>query len=355
MTARPAPAAAVAPAAPAAAVAAASPRGGQAGGAGRGVAAASQGAAPSPPAAPAPEELGGVWLAGAGPTPQDARLLEKDRPLSAGEARQLQRLRQAARRWQADLAPLAAAARSEGDAALQADLARLDALLRSLAWAQQLTVAAYAAALRAGSDALALWRTDAAYVDPGELQAWQEADAGASELTTAAETGFVFGVDLGSGQTWIYGEGGKAGEGSGLAPGDAGALAPTADAGEETAGAGGDRDSAPVQAGSPEAGGDMSVDPRPSAMDAAAGVAEALPLDANGGGSPAPTYQLEDLQGGDLPPATEPAGALPPEADSGPVSDGAAPPLAWEEICRPWQPDVRAGGASGACLLSPSA
>jgi hypothetical protein len=275
-------------------------------------------AAPATPASTAPPAIA-VWLAGGAPSPSTSPP-GQNRPLSAGEARQLQRLRQAARRWQAGLAPLAAAATSQGDAALLADLARLDALLRSLAWAQQLTLASYAAALRASSDALALWRTDAAYVEPAEQQAWQEADAGAVELTTAAETGFVFGIDLGSGQTWSYTEGGAAGG----APGDSGApgdAAAAEDAGEAAAWVGGDRDASAATVAGAEAAGDMSIDPGQSGE---SGAGASLSAEA-------PAYDLGDLQGF-------------PEADSEPALDEAVPPFSWEEICRPWQP---AGSASG--------
>lgn len=308
-------------------------------------------AAPAAPASAAPVAAAqatpaiAVWLAGGAPSPSTSPP-GQNRPLSAGEARQLQRLRQAARRWQAGLAPLAAAAASQGDAALLADLARLDALLRSLAWAQQLTLASYAAALRASSDALALWRTDAAYVEPAEQQAWQEADAGAAELTTAAETGFVFGIDLGSGQTWSYTEGGAAERAPGdpdLAPGDA---ASAGDAAEAAAGEAGGRGATAASAAGPEAAGGMAIDVGPSGE---SGAGASLPAEA-------PAYELGDLQG-DVLNAFQPAGSPLSEADAEPDPDSdraAAAPLGWEELCRPWQPPP-APADLAACRRSPAA
>src|SRR5579864_1602523 len=53
--------------------------------------------------------------------------------LSAEQAQQLRRIGQAARRWRAEVAAAAAAARQQGDTALQSELARLGALLQQLA------------------------------------------------------------------------------------------------------------------------------------------------------------------------------------------------------------------------------
>jgi hypothetical protein len=189
--------------------------------------------------------------------------------LSAAQALQLQGMARAARRWRAALPALAAAARQEGDAALQSELARLDALLRQVAAEQSLTLAAYLAAVSASNQALALWSANAAYLDPGEQQASQQADAAASDLTTAADTGFVFGADLSGGTAWAYAEGPPAGDAA-APPGDAG----TAGGGGPGDGGGGpgDADGRSGDAGGPS--GDMDVRP---------GVAGGSPGDAGGG------------------------------------------------------------------------
>jgi hypothetical protein len=117
--------------------------------------------------------------------------------LTAAEQARAARLAQAAKSWQASLAAVAAAARRQGDAALLADLSLLAADLQTVAAAQRST-AAYAAALQASADAVDLWDADTPYVEPAEQQAWQGADGAALDLTTAADTGFVFAAGLGS-------------------------------------------------------------------------------------------------------------------------------------------------------------
>jgi hypothetical protein len=70
----------------------------------------------------------------------------------------------------------------------------------------------------------------------------------------------------------------------------------------------------------------------------------------------APAYDLGDLQGDALP-AFEPAGSPLSEADSEPDADAdsaAAPPLGWEELCRPWQPPP-APADLAACWRTPTA
>jgi hypothetical protein len=201
--------------------------------------------------------------------------------LSAAQAQQLQAMARAARAWRAALPALTAAARQQGDAALQGELAKLDALLRQVAAEQSLTLAAYLAAVSASNQALALWSANAAYLDPGEQQASQQADAAASDLTTAADTGFVFSADLSGGTAWTYAEGppggdtaavpgdgwtaGGGGPGGPGGPGDSGEPGEPGDLGDrgggpiEGPGGSGDADGRSGDAGGPS--GDMGFRP----------------------------------------------------------------------------------------------
>jgi hypothetical protein len=326
--------------------------------------------------------------------------------LSAEQAQQLQRITQAARRWRAQVAALAAAARQQGDTALQSELARLDALLQQTAAAQRLTLAAYLAAIQASNQALALWAANASYLEPGEQQAWQQADAGAADLTTAADTGFVFGADLSSGTAWAY-AGGAPGGDAGATAGDPGAGGGPAVPGGQGAPLGGRGDGGPGagDGGPGEAGigpGEAGVDPGdmsgvampgdaggPDAGGAAGPVAVTAPGAGNGdaaglqeaaaaadsgapraagaagsgwvvihggtdlswqpeasvstAGGPLFALQLGETQDRALSPAD-------PEATVG-ADPAAGPPeaLDWEEICRPWQPDA---GKGSVCPLT---
>jgi hypothetical protein len=192
--------------------------------------------------------------------------------LSAAQALQLQNMARAARAWRAALPALTAAARQQGDAALQSELAKLDALLRQVAAEQSLTFAAYLAAVSASNQALALWSANAAYLDPDEQQASQQGDAAAADLTTAADTGFVFSADLSGGTAWTYAEGPPGGDAAavpgdgwpagGGGPGDAGAAgAPGEGGGGPGDGPGelGAADSRFADVGAPS--GDMDVRP----------------------------------------------------------------------------------------------
>jgi hypothetical protein len=297
-------------------------------------------------------------------------------PLSAAEARQLQRIRQAARKLEASLAQLAEAARQQGDAALQGELARLDALLGQLAAAQQWTLAAYLAALNAAAEARALWAGDVAAPESGDPPAWlQEAETAASDLTTAAETGFVFAADLDRGTAWTYAEGGGA-------PGDV--AGPAAAAGEpggpDTSGGAGvpgsdaEGEEMPAESAAPQsasltepglaagaeagawAGEAASTGEAVAAMEpgdetAVAGDGEmsglgeevAEPADAS---APAFSAELGEPWSDDL-------SAAEPGSPSGGDAAGAGPLLLdGENLCRPWRPSRAAANAdSGMCLL----
>jgi hypothetical protein len=298
--------------------------------------------------------------------------------LSAEQARQLGRIARAARRWRPAVAAAATAARQQGDAAMQSELARLDALLRQLAAAQQLTLAAYLAAIQASNQALALWAGNAAYLEPGEQQAWQQADAGAADLTTAADTGFVFGADLNGGTAWTYAEGtpgGEAGEAGapggeagmagmnddvpGAAPGgpDAGTGGPGGganDAGGATPGDAGEPvSSSPTgAAGTPEGsaaaadGGWVVIHGGPGAGPGAGWRPEDSPA---AGGAPAFALQLGEAEGADGPLAH--TGPLAATADED-AAAGGPDALDWEEICRPWQPSP---GRDSVCAVPPPA
>ncbi len=329
--------------------------------------------------------------------------------LSAAQAQQVQSMARAARAWRAALPALTAAARQQGDAALQSELARLDALLRQVAAEQSLTFAAYLAAVSASNQALALWSANAAYLDPGEQQAAQQADAAASDLTTAADTGFVFSADLSGGTAWTYAEGPPGGDAAAM-PGDAGWTAggggpgdgsggssDPGDPGDHSGGPGdpGDADGGSGAAGGPsggmdvrpggvsgrsgEPGGDewtgLPGEASAGAAGAAAAGAEAAPgapgaassagasgwvvihggpdaslqPDSSPPAGPSPRFalQLGDAQDEALSPGEPATGA---EDDDG--SDASAP-LDWEEICRPWQPDPGGSICPGPAPLLP--
>jgi len=324
--------------------------------------------------------------------------------LSAARARQLQGMAQAARSWQAALAGLAAAARQQGDAALQGELARLDALLRQVAAEQGLTLAAYLAAVSASNQALALWSANAAYFDPAEQEASQQADAAASDLSTAADTGFVFGADLSGGTAWTYAEGPPAGDAA-AASGDAvaaGGGGPVEGGGGPGNGGGGPGDGGgPGEGGGPgdwgggpgEASGpsgDMDLPPGDAGGDGWTGLPGEAPAGVAGGaaagaapvpgapgaassagasewvvihGGPDASWQPEPSSPAEAPPSfamqlgDAPDEALSPDGGAAGGGDDAWPdegaaggggdagpddslPLDWDEICRPWHPDT---------------
>lgn len=241
-------------------------------------------AASAPPAAPAVQP----------PAAAGAVVLWGEAGLTAAQAQQLRRIALAARRWRAALPALAAVARQQGDTALLDALARLDALLQQLAATQRLTRAAYLAALSASDQALSLWAADAAALTPGEQGAEKEAETGAADLTTAADTGFVFSADLSAGTAWTYAEGPP--------PGDAGAAA--SDAGPGGPGA---ADGGPSDAG----GGDMAGDP-----------GSPFPGGATGPVAPAPVATIDtsgrpEAEGADLAGVSDGNGALAPAATQG--------------------------------------
>jgi hypothetical protein len=366
---------------PSGCLAGAAPRAGQAGARDHGVAGA-QAAPPAGPAAPA--------------TPGDQATPQATAPppgavwfLSAAQERRLRRIGQAAHRWHAALAPLAVAAQQQGDLVLQGELVKLDSLLRQLESGQQMTFAAYVAALAARNQALALWATNSAYLGPGEEQAWQQADAGATELAAAAETGFVFGADLSSGSVVTYAESAP-GERRGAAGGDGASADP-----ESTGGAGGTGDAASGEP-APESGGAMPDTPPvatlaegsgdgvpmpgvgPAAVETSAAVLgsgdAAMAAAASSPGSGwvvihgGPAAGQVDGPADEAPPAGDvqeqrrPSNLQEPgageeagdEADADADAVGAAPALAWEEICRPWQPGSGGAGRPRFCPLQPA-
>jgi hypothetical protein len=233
--------------------------------------------------------------------------------LSPAQSRQLQRIARAARRWRAALPALQAAARQQDDTALLDELATLDALLRQLAGTQRLTLAAYLAALSDSDRALSLWAADAAALAPDEQEAGQQVETGAADLTTAADTGFVFSADLGAGTALTYAEGPPPG-GAGAAAGDAGPGG--ADAAD--GGASGEGDAG---------GGGMPVDPESPLPGGAGGPAAPAPVDAidTSGRSGAEGADLAGVGEGDasLPAvATLGAGAVPVMGQGGSAEEG---------------------------------
>jgi hypothetical protein len=322
-----------------------------------------------PPAAPAAPPASAVWF------------------LSAAQEQQLRRIGQAAHRWHAALAPLSAAATRQGDVVLQGELVKLDSLLRQLEAAQQLTLAAYVAALAARNQALALWADSSANFSPGDEVAWQLADAGAAELATAAETGFVFGADLSSGAVMTYTEispgeqRGAVGDDGGSTGSESAAGGGAGDAafGEPPSASGGAMPDTPPVAAVPEGSGDGGPMPDAGAAppetsagalgsgDAAVAAVVAAASSPSSGwvvvhGGPAPG--TADAWPDDAPPSGDVQEQLPSlsfqepsageDADAGADTNAAAvaaPALAWEEVCRPWQPGaVR----PGLCPLRPA-
>ncbi len=335
--------------------------------------------------------------------------------LSAAQALQLQSMARAARAWRAALPALAAAARQQGDAALQSELAKLDAFLRQVAAEQSLTLAAYLAAVSASNQALALWAANAAYFDPGEQQASQQADAAASDLTTAADTGFVFSADLSGGTAWTYAEGppggdpaavpgdgwaaggGGPGDGGG-GPGDVGGRSGDGGGGPgdaegrsgDAGGPSGAMDVGPGDAGgrSGDAGGDewtglpgeasagaAGAEAVPGAPGAAAAGEEVVP-GAPGAAASSGASGWVVIHGGPdagWQPEPSPAAAASPRfalqlgdaqdealspgesatGDDDDAGSDAAAPLDWGEICRPWQPGPGTSVCPGPALLGP--
>jgi hypothetical protein len=296
--------------------------------------------------------------------------------LSAAEQAQLQRMAQAARLWQGQLAAVAAAARRQQDAALLVVLARLDAQLRQIA-AAQATLAGLLAAQQASEQALGLWAASAPFVGAAEAPAWQEAEAGATDLTTAEDTGFVFTADLGSGTAWSYVEGtgaaavapvtdgadgvnGAAGIVQGEDTGEMAAGPGETPAGEPAASAdavAGELGAAPTTASDAGwivvHGGAGGAEPAGGRDEpAAAGLLGELPATT---GSPAFLAQLDDLPEGEIITAGEPAAVAGAAAgaDAGAEADAGAaetlPPWRRELLCRPWQPSPP---PAGVCPLS---
>jgi hypothetical protein len=309
-------------------------------------------AAPTPALAQAPVPPGSTILIAPQSTPA-----QQGGPASAAGARQLLHIRQAARRLQASLASLAGAAQRQGDTARESELAQLDVVLGQLAAARRLTLAVYLTALNAGGEARALWAGNTASLDPGQEPALQEAEAAASDLTTAAETGFVFVADLDGGRAWTYVE-------SGAPPGgDAGGPVgegPEADDLDATAGGGAAADDAglgPMPMASPGTGDDQPSAAKPTAAvgagaeAGAAGDAAALDAGISLHGEPQPVTLDSPESMAELGrPAEDERDPAGPESLAGVDTAAGAPPLAWEDLCRPWRPRASASAASGGGL-----
>jgi hypothetical protein len=347
-----------------------------------------------------------------------ARRAARGGPMSVGESSSFIRLNQAAASLQARLPALAAAARSHGDAALAAALASLQEALQQVAAAPP-TLAGYLVALQAGGYAVALWNGSAPFLSAAEQGAWQQAESAAGDLTTAAETGFVFTTDFASGATSSFAAAAPSNNTSGGGPAAGGAGVGSAD--DDTDGAWGASAADPMSRGAfPDtatpvaaaeaadaaavAAGGGSVGVRPGAAVAnaipadpaastggfasldgaaaapalppganppagsaepdrivihggAAGIAEAAAagIDISGGSAPAFSFELGDLSGEAMSAALaanaedEAPSTFDPDADAG-IHEPPGP-LAWEPLCRPWQPPL---GGYDLCL-APSA
>jgi hypothetical protein len=175
-------------------------------------------------------------------------------PPSVAELAQQRQLAQAARQWQAQLPAVAAAARRQGDGPLLLVVSQVGAQLQ-LIMASPATLAGLLGALRSSENAVGLWTANAAFVSPSEQQAWLEADTGATDLSTAEETGFVLTADLTSGATARYVEGGGGTGGDGGAGAGAGDPGGGYEAGDAAGAGTGDPAAGAMEAGGRETEG----------------------------------------------------------------------------------------------------
>jgi hypothetical protein len=155
--------------------------------------------------------------------------------LTGAALAQQQQLTLAAQQWQQQLANLAAEARRQGDNGLLIVVNQVDGMLQSISLFPA-TLAGFLAALQASQNAVALWRNQQPSAGAAGLPEWQEADRGATDLSTAEETGFVFAADLTSGAAWSYAEGDAGGAPPPDAAADGAEMPGTAAGGARTEG-----------------------------------------------------------------------------------------------------------------------
>lgn len=119
------------------------------------------------------------------------------RGLTEEERQRFLRIQQAQQRFADLLQQLQEEARRRGDAAMAAELRRMQIDAERIA-AAQLTLNAYLNALMIGDSQRGEWTGNAQYAAPADRSDWQEAETVVEELYTEQEIGHVLALDLGT-------------------------------------------------------------------------------------------------------------------------------------------------------------
>ncbi|HEX6864954.1 MAG TPA: hypothetical protein VF414_19135 [Thermoanaerobaculia bacterium] len=121
----------------------------------------------------------------------------KGRGLSEAERQRFLRIQEAQRRFADLLRELQEVARKRNDAAMAAELRRMQIDAERIA-AAQLTLNAYLNALMLGDSQQGEWTGNSQYAAPGDGSDWQAAETVVEELYTEQEVGHVWALDLGT-------------------------------------------------------------------------------------------------------------------------------------------------------------
>jgi hypothetical protein len=119
------------------------------------------------------------------------------RGLTEAERQRFLRIQQAQQRFADLLKQLQEEARRRGDAAMAAELRRMQIDAERIA-AAQLTLNAYLNALMIGDSQRGEWTANVQYAAPADRSPWQEAETVVEELYTEEEIGHVLALDLGT-------------------------------------------------------------------------------------------------------------------------------------------------------------
>ncbi|MFL6198194.1 MAG: hypothetical protein ACJ76J_03370 [Thermoanaerobaculia bacterium] len=119
------------------------------------------------------------------------------RGLTEAERQRFLRIQQAQQRFADLLKELQEEARRRGDAAMAAELRRMQIDAERIA-AAQLTLNAYLNALMIGDSQRGEWTGNSQYAAPADRSDWQEAETVVEELYTEQEIGHVLALDLGT-------------------------------------------------------------------------------------------------------------------------------------------------------------
>lgn len=120
-----------------------------------------------------------------------------ERGLTEAERERFLRIQQAQQRFADLLKQLQEDARRRGDAAMAAELRRMQIDAERIA-AAQLTLNAYLNALMIGSSQQGEWTGNSQYAAPSDRSDWQEAETVVEELYTEQDIGHVLALDLGT-------------------------------------------------------------------------------------------------------------------------------------------------------------